>query len=70
MLRRELSVQVQADPSPFPGVGQARRSLSAFAMVLGWSRALHVLFTLDQTMERFLRGHVEAFAYFQGTLRR
>jgi hypothetical protein len=38
-------------------------------MVLGWSRALHVLFTLDQTMESFLRGHVEAFSYFGGSAR-
>jgi transposase len=50
-------------------VGQARRSLSAFVMVLSWSRAIHVLFTLDQTVESFLRGHVEAFAYFQGSAR-
>jgi len=50
-------------------VGRARRSLSAFVMVLSWSRALHVLFTLDQTMESFLRGHVEAFSYFQGAAR-
>jgi hypothetical protein len=38
-------------------------------MVLSWSRAIHVLFTLDQTLESFLRGHVEAFAYFQGAAR-
>lgn len=50
-------------------VGRAKRPLSAFVMVLGWSRALHVLFTLDQTMESFLRGHVEAFAYFGGSAR-
>ena len=50
-------------------VGQARRPLSAFVMVLSWSRAIHVLFTLDQTLESFLRGHVEAFAYFQGAAR-
>jgi transposase len=50
-------------------VGQARRPLSAFVMVLSWSRAMHVLFTLDQTLESFLRGHVEAFAYFQGVAR-
>jgi transposase len=50
-------------------VGQARRPLSAFVMVLSWSRALHVLFTLDQTMESFLRGHVESFAYFRGSAR-
>ncbi|MFQ5427272.1 MAG: IS21 family transposase, partial [Gaiellales bacterium] len=50
-------------------VGQARRALSAFVMVLSQSRALHVLFTLDQTMESFLRGHVEAFTYFRGVAR-
>ena len=50
-------------------VGRAQRPLSAFVMVLGWSRALHVLFTLDQTMESFLRGHVEAFRYFGGSAR-
>jgi len=37
--------------------------------VLSWSRAIHVLFTLDQTMESFLRGHVEAFEYFGGSSR-
>ena len=31
-------------------------------MVLSYSRALFALFTLDQTLESFLRGHVEAFA--------
>jgi len=50
-------------------VGKARRALSAFVMVLSWSRAMHVLFTLDQTLESFLRGHVTAFAYFGGVAR-
>jgi transposase len=50
-------------------VGRARRPLSAFVMVLGWSRAIHVLFTLDQTMESFLRGHVMAFEYLGGAAR-
>jgi hypothetical protein len=50
-------------------VGRARRRLSAFVMVLSYSRAMHVLFTLDQTMESFLRGHVEAFRYFGGVPR-
>ena len=50
-------------------VGRAQRPLSAFVMVLSWSRAIHVLFTLDQTMESFLRGHVEAFTYFGGSAR-
>ena len=38
-------------------------------MVLSWSRAIHAVFSLDQSMESFLRGHVEAFAHFQGTPR-
>ena len=50
-------------------VGRAERPLSAFVMVLSWSRGIHVLFTLDQTMESFLRGHVEAFSYFGGSAR-
>jgi len=50
-------------------VGRARRPLSAFVMVLSWSRAIHVLFTLDQTMESFLRGHIDAFEYFGGSSR-
>lgn len=50
-------------------VGRARRRLSAFVMVLSYSRAMHVLFTLDQTMESFLRGHIEAFQYFGGVPR-
>lgn len=50
-------------------VGRARRALSAFVMVLSWSRGLHVLFTLDQSMESFLRGHVEAFEALGGCAR-
>ena len=63
--------QAQVDWGHFGSVqvGRARRSLSAFVMVLSWSRAIHVLFTLDQTLESFLRGHVEAFSYFQGAAR-
>ena len=38
-------------------------------MVLSYSRALFALFTLDQTLESFLRGHVEACAAFHGTAR-
>ncbi len=50
-------------------VGHATRKLSVFVMVLGWSRAFYARFTLDQQMESFLRGHVEAFAYFGGAPR-
>jgi len=70
-LRTLPGEQAQVDWGHFGKVrvGRAERPLSAFVMVLGWSRAIHVLFTLDQTMESFLRGHVEAFAYFGGSAR-
>lgn len=45
------------------------RRLSAFVMVLGYSRALSVTFSLDQTLASMLRGHVEAFEYFGGVPR-
>jgi hypothetical protein len=35
-------------------------------MVLSYSRAIFALFTVDQTLESFLRGHVEAFATWPG----
>ncbi len=47
-------------------IGGAKRKLSAFVMVLSWSRGIHALFTLDQQQGNFLRGHVESFAYFGG----
>lgn len=50
-------------------VGGATRKLSAFVITLSWSRAFHVLFTLDMQMGNFLRGHVEAFEYFGGVPR-
>ena len=40
-----------------------------FVMVLSYSRALFALFTVDQTLESFLRGHVEAFDAWQGVAR-
>lgn len=50
-------------------IGHGVRPLSGFVMVLSYSRALFALFTLDQTLESFLRGHVEAFAAFAGCAR-
>ena len=38
-------------------------------MVLGYSRALFALFTLDQTLESFRRGHVAAFEALGGSAR-
>ena len=50
-------------------IGRGVRPLSGFVMVLSYSRALFALFTLDQTLESFLRGHVEAFDAFHGVAR-
>jgi len=50
-------------------IGRASRALSCFVMVLSWSRAIHAIFMLDQTLESFIRGHVEAFEYFGGVPR-
>jgi transposase len=50
-------------------VGATTRSLSCFVLVLSWSRACYARFALDQTLESFLRGHVEAFAALGGVPR-
>src|SRR2546425_2931807 len=50
-------------------IGRARRSLSCFVLVLSWSRAVYARFALDQTLESFLRGHVEAFSTLGGVAR-
>lgn len=47
-------------------IGNARRKLSCFVMVLSWSRMLYLEFTLSQAMEDFLACHVHAFAFFGG----
>jgi transposase len=45
------------------------RPLSGFVMVLSYSRAIFALFTVDQTLESFLRGHVDAFETWSGVAR-
>ncbi len=40
--------------------------LSAFAMVLSWSRALFIDFALDQKMETFWGMHRSALEFFGG----
>ena len=47
-------------------IGRARRALMAFVMVLSWSRQVFVQFFLDARMESFLRGHIAAFAAWNG----
>src|SRR5271157_5896882 len=50
-------------------IGRARRPLMAFVMVLSYSRQIFLRFFLDARMENFLRGHVGAFAAWQGVPR-
>ncbi len=50
-------------------VGKATRPLSAFVLVLAWSRQPFVRFFYDQRMSSFLTGHVEAFRELGGVPR-
>jgi transposase len=47
-------------------VGNAKRKLSCFVMVLSWSRMIYIEFTLSQTIEEFMTCHINAFDYFGG----
>ncbi len=47
-------------------IGNARRPLVAFVMVLSWSRQIYLQFYLNAEMENFLRGHVGAFEAWDG----
>lgn len=50
-------------------IGAALRTLLLFVMVLSFSRKIFARFFFDAKMENFQRGHVEAFAYFEGAPR-
>ena len=47
-------------------IGNAKRPLMAFVMVLSYSRAVYLRFFLGATQAEFLAGHVEAFSFFNG----
>ena len=66
-----IAEQAQVDWGSFGKVriGRGTRAVSGFVMVLGYSRAVAALFTLDQTLESFLRGHVDAFKALGGVAR-
>jgi transposase len=68
----EPGEQAQVDWGSFGHlrIGSTQRPLSAFVMVLSWSRALYVDFSLDQRLETFLGLHRRAFEYFGGLPRR
>ncbi|MBC7530941.1 MAG: IS21 family transposase [Oligoflexus sp.] len=71
----EMSVlpgeQAQVDWAHFGTleVGKAKRKLSAFVMVLSYSRAIFVRFTFDQTVETLLFCHSLAFENLGGVPR-
>ena len=71
-IETEPGEQAQVDWGSFGHmrIGSHQRPLSAFAMVLSWSRALYVDFSLDQRMETFLAMHRRALEYFGGVPRR
>jgi transposase len=68
----EPGEQAQVDWGSFGHlrVGAAQRPLSVFSMVLSWSRALFIDFSLDQRMDTFLRMHRRALEYYGGVPRR
>jgi len=68
----EPGEQAQVDWASFGmvRVGGTQRRLSAFSMVLSWSRALYVDFCFDQRADTFLRMHERAFAAFGGVPRK
>jgi transposase len=47
-------------------IGNAKRLLSCFVMVLSYSRMMYLEFTLSQCLEDFLSCHVNAFDFFGG----
>jgi transposase len=73
-LRIELEPgeQAQVDWGSFGQMrcGSTLRPLSVFAMVLSWSRALFLDFSLDQRMETFLLMHRRALEFFGGVPRK
>jgi transposase len=71
-IETEPGEQAQVDWGSFGHlrIGSHQRPLSAFAMVLSWSRALFIDFSLDQRMETFLAMHRRALEYFGGVPRR
>ncbi len=51
-------------------VGGRKRRVSAFVMVLAFSRMVYLEFTLSEGMEEFLRCHQNAFTFFGGCPRK
>ena len=71
-LRTLAGEEAQVDWAHFGQVrvGKAVRPLSAFVVVLSWSRMPFVRFSFDQRMGSFLDGHIRALRFFGGVPRR
>src|SRR5262249_37561261 len=70
-LRTLPGEQAQVDWGHFGKIriGRALRRLFCFVMVLSYSRQIFLRFYLSAAMPSFLRGHVEAFDFFEGSAR-
>jgi transposase len=70
-LRTLPGEQAQVDWGHFGHIeiGNARRTLMAFVMVLSYSRKIFLQFYLDARMANFLRGHTAAFTAWEGVPR-
>jgi transposase len=70
-LRTLPGEQAQVDWAHFGhlDIGKARRPLMAFVMVLSYSRQVFLRFYLHATLANLVRGHVDAFAAFNGVSR-
>lgn len=70
-LRALPGEQAQVDWASFGemSIGRARRRLSCFVMTLSYCRAMWVEFFLNQSLENFLQGHVNAFHDWGGVPR-
>lgn len=70
-LRTLPGEQAQCDWAHFGKltIGRALRPLMAFVMVLAYSRHLFLRFYLGAAMPYFIRGHVDAFTWFQAVPR-
>jgi transposase len=66
-LRTLPGEQAQVDWAHFGKltIGRAVRPLMAFVMVLSYSRYLFLRFYLGATMPYFIRGHVDAFGFYE-----
>lgn len=74
--KKEAYLRIETLPAEFAQVdwmnvasitiGNARRKLSAFVMVLSYSRMLYIEFTLSQSLEDFMSCHQNAFRFLGG----